>query len=93
MNKPSSEFIATAASISDGMVELQLIDGSRHAFPVHYYPALCGADLSQLQQVQLRVGGRALRWDCLDEDIWIADAILQKYPPANQLSVADAPPA
>jgi hypothetical protein len=30
--------------------------------------------------VQLRVGGRALRWEELDEDIWIADAVLGLYP-------------
>lgn len=80
MNNTSAEFIATDATIKDGMVELRLIDGSRHAFPVHYYPRLCAAPPAQLRNVLLRVGGRALRWVDLDEDIWIADVILQKYP-------------
>jgi hypothetical protein len=92
MNDPAAEFIATTVSITGGMVELQLIDGSRHAFPVHYYPRLCSADPRQLLNVQLRVGGRALRWDDLDEDIWIGDAILQKYPSSGHLSVAESSP-
>jgi hypothetical protein len=28
----------------------------------------------------LRVGGRALRWEGLDEDIWVTDAVLGRYP-------------
>lgn len=74
------EFIASEASVRDGLVEVRLLDGSTHAFPVHYYPLLRDAEAHLLSQVELRVGGRALRWEALDEDIWLADAILQRYP-------------
>lgn len=80
MNDALPEFIATDVTINDGMVELDLIDGSRHAFPIHYYPRLSAATPAQLSKVYLRVGGRALRWEEIDEDIWIADAVLKRYP-------------
>ena len=73
------------------MVQLDLADGSAHAFPVQYYPRLCNASTSDLAQVCLRVGGRALRWEALDEDIWVADAILQNYPKHTSEAVAEAP--
>ena len=40
----------------------------------------CVSDVCQLADVQLRVGGRALRWESVDEDIWVTDAVLGRYP-------------
>lgn len=91
MNDTSAEFIATDVTFNDGMVELRLIDGSRHALPLHYYPRHCSALLAQLLNVRLRVSGRSLRWEDLDEDKWIANAILDKYPNPRHLSVAESP--
>jgi len=78
MNNP--DIIATSAIIRNGQVVLSLIDGSTHTFPTHYYPRLATASGKQLSAIKLRVGGRALRWDNLDEDIWVADALLGRYP-------------
>ena len=78
MNNP--DIVATAAAIRKGQVVLSLLDGSTHSFPTHYYPRLALATAKQLSAIQLRVGGRALRWENLDEDIWIADALLGRYP-------------
>jgi len=89
MDELKDEFIATAVSLGDGAVHLSLTDGSTHSFPVHYFPRLRQASPAQLEKVALRVGGRALRWEELDEDIWIADAILQKYPASRSRVVAD----
>lgn len=89
MVKNPPDILATAVEIKEGMVHLHLSDGSIHAFPVHYYPRLRHATEGDLKAVQLRVGGRALRWDRLDEDIWVADAVCQKYP-GNHLSPAVA---
>ena len=91
MDNSTQDFIATAVSFNNGMVQLDLADGSAHAFPVQYYPRLCNASTSDLAQVCLRVGGRALRWEALDEDIWVADAILQNYPKHTSEAVAEAP--
>jgi|GEM_PF-566976 len=80
MDNQTQDIVATSALVQDGIVRLDLMDGSTHAFPVYYYPRLCQASSRELDAVCLRVGGRALRWESLDEDIWIADAISQKYP-------------
>ena len=74
------EIIAVEASVNDGQVCLKLLDGSTHTFPVYFYPRLADAAHEKQAAVQLRVGGRALRWEELDEDIWIADAVLGFYP-------------
>jgi hypothetical protein len=74
------DIIASEGVARDGQVFLKLRDGSTHSFPVEFYPRLTQANPQQLAAVQLRVGGRALRWEELDEDIWIADAVLGLYP-------------
>ena len=79
----NSEIIATGATVRNQQVMLELLDGSSHSFPIHFYPRLAAATPKQLSAVQLRVGGRALRWEALDEDIWIADAVLGLYPTCN----------
>ncbi len=91
MDNLIQDFIATAVSFKNGMVQLDLADGSAHAFPVQYYPRLCNASTSELTQVCLRVGGRALRWEALDEDIWVADAVCQNYPKQSISAVAEQP--
>jgi len=90
MDNSTQDFIATAVSFKNGMVQLDLADGSAHAFPVQYYPRLCNASTSELSQVKLRVGGRALRWEALDEDIWVGDAVCQKYPKQSVPAVAES---
>lgn len=78
MNNP--EFVATEVNVRHGQVRLHLLDGSTHSFPVHFYPRLASASAKNLASVTLRVGGRALRWEALDEDIWVADAVMGHYP-------------
>lgn len=75
-----AELVATAVKVRDGDVVLELLDGSTHTFPVYFYPRLATATPDQLADVRLRVGGRALRWESLDEDIWVTDAVLGRYP-------------
>ncbi len=91
MTETDPEFIANSVTVDAGMVRIALLDGSTHAFPVQYYPRLRNADAQALSQVTLRVGGRALRWEVLDEDIWITDAILQRYPRQPRPQVAETP--
>lgn len=89
MARIEQDIIATAAYVKDQIVCLDLADGSTHTFPALYYPRLATARPEQLQQVTLRVGGRALRWEELDEDIWIADAVCQNYPRSETSAVAE----
>jgi len=90
MAKNKQEFIATSAKVEDSMVVLELEDGSTHSFPVLYYPKLAAGSREDLSDVKLRVGGRALRWEHLDEDIWITDAVCQNYPGSKIPAVAEA---
>lgn len=89
MAKIEQDIIATGVHVKGRTICLDLVDGSTHSFPALYYPRLSQARPEQLKQVTLRVGGRALRWEELDEDIWIADAVCQKYPKAETAVVAE----
>jgi len=81
--------VAKKASVKDRVVHLWLADGSTHGFPVAYYPRLASASETALKKVKLRLGGKALRWEDLDEDIWIGHAVMGRYPaPARELAVA-----
>lgn len=76
-------------AVKNGRVHLWLADGSTHAFPIAYYPRLAAAGSSALQKVKLRLGGKALRWEALDEDIWVGHAVTGRYPKAApQLAAA-----
>jgi len=91
MKHDEPELIAVEAKIDGETVWLRLLDGSTHSFPIAYYPRLQSAPAGDLGAVKLRVGGRALRWENLDEDIWIADAILGRYP-APPVACVNEPP-
>jgi len=44
------------------------------------YSRLADAPQELLEKVKLRVQGRALRWEELDEDIWIEDVVMGRFP-------------
>lgn len=79
----AADILATGVKVRRGSVVLDLLDGSTHTFPVYHYPRLARATPKQLAAVRLCVGGRALRWEDLDEDIWVTDAVLGRYPSAS----------
>jgi hypothetical protein len=74
--------VAKKAVVKDRVVHLWLVDGATHSFPVAYYPRLASASVVALSKVKLRLGGKALRWESLDEDIWIGHAVMGNYPAA-----------
>jgi len=76
--------VAKKASVKDRVVHLWLADGATHSFPVAYYPRLASASDAALKKVKLRLGGKALRWEELDEDIWIGHAVMGRYPARSQ---------
>ena len=67
---------------------VELADGRQFSFPASRYPRLVEASASELSEVRLRVGGRALRWEELDEDIWLTDAFLGRFPRINEVVAA-----
>jgi hypothetical protein len=80
--------VAKKVSVKNGLVNLWLADGSTHSFPVAYYPRLASASESALKKVKLRLKGKALRWDELDEDIWIGHAVMGRYASRSEHLVA-----
>jgi hypothetical protein len=72
--------VATKVEVRDRVIHLDLADGSTHSFPSLYFPRLANAPDELLSRVLLRAHGKALRWEELDEDIWIGHAVLGRYP-------------
>lgn len=80
VHNSTSEVIAVRCWTEGRRVWLELNDQRLVSFPANKYPRLARADEKTLAKVQLRVGGRALRWEDLDEDIWVEDAVLGRFP-------------
>jgi hypothetical protein len=59
---------------------LEFPDQRRMNFPAARYPLLAKASPAELATVKLCVQGHALRWELLDEDIWVEDAIRGRFP-------------
>jgi hypothetical protein len=77
----SNEAVAALRCWVEGRrVWLELADERLVSFPAAKYPRLATAPQGQLEAVKLRVQGRALRWDELDEDIWVDDAVHGRFP-------------
>ena len=71
---------AVRCCIKDRRVYIDLADERTISFPASKFPRLASASSEQLGQVTLRVQGRALRWEALDEDIWIGDVLAARFP-------------
>jgi hypothetical protein len=66
--------------IESRRVWLELDDQRILSFPASRYPLLADASTTALAKVELRLGGLALRWEELDEDIWVDDAVQGRFP-------------
>lgn len=69
-------------------VWLELDDERLLSFPATKYPLLASAPQGLLEQAQLRLQGRALRWEELDEDIWVDDVVHGRFPRVKQSALA-----
>lgn len=74
---------ALRAWVQDRRVCLELPDERVVSFPASKYPLLAHAPQNLLENVQLRLSGLALRWEELDEDIWVDDAVAGRFPRAS----------
>jgi hypothetical protein len=68
-------------------VWLELDDQRLVSFPAARYPRLADAPQNLLEAVKLRVQGRALRWEELDEDILVDDAAHGRFPRPKSAAV------
>jgi hypothetical protein len=66
--------------IEERRVYVELVDERTISFPAAKFPRLAVATPEMLKEVGLRVQGRALRWEALDEDIWIGDVLAGRFP-------------
>jgi hypothetical protein len=74
--------------IENRRVWLELSDQRMVSFPAAKFPLLANAPQEELAKVTLRLDGRALRWESLDEDIWVDDAVSGRFPrPSQTVSV------
>ena len=80
VTEPKNETVAARCWIEARRVCLELADGRCVSFPAAKFPLLASAPDNLLQKVKLRLNGLALRWEELDEDIWVDDAVCGKFP-------------
>ena len=83
--------VALRCWVEGRRVWLELADQRLLSFPAVKYPLLAEAPQELLEKVRLRVQGRALRWEELDEDICVDDAVHGRFPkprPAAQTPTA-----
>jgi hypothetical protein len=81
-----TEARAVKSWIEGRRVCLELADGGVVSFPASKYPLLADAPEELLEKVTLRLDGLALRWETLDEDIWVEDAVCGRFPRQGKLA-------
>src|ERR1017187_5282879 len=84
--EPTTETVASRCWVEARRICLELADGRCVSFPAAKYPRLAHAPQNPLEQVQLRLHGLALRWEELDEDIWVEDAVCGRFPRRKELA-------
>ena len=80
VTEPKTETVAARCWVEARRVCVELVDGRFVSFPAAKFPLLANAPEDLLQKVKLRLNGLALRWEELDEDIWVDDAVCGRFP-------------
>ena len=73
------EPVAIRAWAKKRMIYLELTDGRIFGFPADRFQILSQASENQLKEVQVEVGGYALRWEMLDEDLTVAGVVAGRF--------------
>jgi hypothetical protein len=74
-NNIELEHLATRVWVTGRIVFIELTDGRQIGFPAARFKLLSTANDQQLQKVELRANGTALRWEELDEDISVSGIV------------------
>lgn len=74
-----TEPVAIRAWAEKRIIFLELTDGRIFGFPADRFRILSQASEEQLKDVQLEVGGHALRWENLDEDLTVAGVVAGRF--------------
>ena len=73
------EPVAIRAWAKKRMIYLELTDGRIVGFPADRFEILSQASEDQLKEVQVEVGGYALRWEKLDEDLTVPGVVAGRF--------------
>jgi hypothetical protein len=79
------EALATAVTVSDDTLSVELADGRTIAVPLAWYPRLAHATPEERKSWRLLGGGRGIHWPAVDEDISVAN-LLAGQPSAESQS-------
>ena len=74
-----TEAVATRVWTEGRMVYVELTDQRVVGFPANRFRRLEQATESQLAEIRLEVGGTALRWESLDEDISVEGVVAGRF--------------
>ena len=74
-----SEAVATRVWTEGRMVYVELTDQRVIGFPADRFRRLKAATALELAEVVLEVGGTALRWETLDEDISVEGVVAGRF--------------
>lgn len=74
-----SEPVASDVWVKDRMIFIALTDGRILGFPAARFRLLKQATDEQLNKVEIRLNGYALRWEDLDEDITVKGILLGNF--------------
>jgi hypothetical protein len=74
-----TEAVATRAWTEGRMVYVELTDQRIVGFPANRFRRLRDASESDLAEVRLEVGGTALRWESVDEDISVEGVVAGRF--------------
>lgn len=73
------EPVAIRAWPEKRMIYLELTDERIVGFPADRFRILSQASENQLKEIQVEVGGYALRWEKLDEDLTVAGVVAGRF--------------
>ncbi|MDP1614864.1 MAG: DUF2442 domain-containing protein [Methylococcales bacterium] len=74
-----AEPVAIRAWAEKRAIYLELADGRIFGFPADRFRILSQASEQQLKAVQIEVGGYALRWEELDEDLTVNGVVTGQF--------------
>ncbi len=74
-----SEVAGINAWVKDRIVYIELSDFRIIGFPADRFKILKSASDEELNEVKLRLNGKALRWENLDEDITVKGILQGKF--------------
>jgi len=74
-----TEVVAARAWTVGRMIYVELTDQRIVGFPANRFRRLKVASEPELAEVQLEVGGTALRWESLDEDISVEGIVAGRF--------------